>query len=86
MTTTTKKEAKQTGARMLTVRYEDFVETPNSVIGVILDFCRLSRSAGIEKKAGRYENPKNEPDRFSMHPTTTSHQRRVGVQSQLTQA
>jgi len=47
---TTVKEANQTGARMLTVKYEDFTESPNSVIGEILDFCQLSNSNQIQKK------------------------------------
>lgn len=47
---TTEKEAKQAGARMLTVRYENFVKNPSSVIGAILEFCRLPNSADIQKK------------------------------------
>ena len=58
---TTEKEAQQTGARMLTVQYEDFLDAPNSVVGTILEFCRLPDSAGVKRKLADTKIRKRRP-------------------------
>ncbi|NCF29766.1 MAG: sulfotransferase [Gammaproteobacteria bacterium] len=74
---TMEKEAQDTGARMLTVQYEDFLEAPNSVVGTILEFCRLPHSAGIERKLADTKIRKRRPIE------SMCHQQRLTINSVL---
>jgi hypothetical protein len=47
---TTKKEAEQCNARMITIQYEDFIKNPSDVVNLILNFADLPRSSQVSHK------------------------------------
>jgi len=47
---TTRLEAQQCGAKMLTLDYEDFVSAPNDTVRQIMDFAELAPSRWVDRK------------------------------------